>query len=658
MPQFIFTSPQGVKYSVSGPAGATQEQAFQMLQQHMAAAQAQPAAPQQVANPNMGGTNFGLTPAAAASGWGGGTVHTPGGGNFPQIPNSVSAGGFLHNLGGMVNDVGQAAQGVARGAVNGAEQATDDTLDISPQDLTEHPDYSMSQLVALSQQRKSAQIAQMDQRFGLGTPDGSVAQMAGQLASPGPGGAVPENALVGATQALDTAAGQLQNAAPGKTVGQALRSPALQRVESSVGRLPGGAPIWDAISGQVHALGGRVSDLIDSLRGSWGADAEDAGNMLKGSLTKAMANIKAVAGAPFDKIADMIPSTTKVAPTHTFNTLEELTATPQDGTHMGQALPEPAARPMLVRMYEALKQDMAGTSPGGLAGADGRPLSTGNGHVPLASLRSWKKQLGQTIDWTAGDAVNGALKHVYNAVNQDIMDGARLVNPKLAGAIDSANASYKVAKAQMENLGRVVDKNGGTDTIFNSLMNTTKGGSIPLRRVLVHLGESDRQVLAASMLRRLGTEAGSAATTANGAQFSASSFLTNWSNMNADAREALFGRLPEQYADKVTQLAKNVAELKSYTGVLPNAPNTAGAWMRAGALGAVLDSLVHADWRSAATIAGGAAANFGLARVMTNPEAVGKLVETSADALRQARKAAATASVASRLAMPTNTPQQ
>ena len=37
MPTFEFTSPEGVKYSVEGPDGATKEQAFAILQQQLSA---------------------------------------------------------------------------------------------------------------------------------------------------------------------------------------------------------------------------------------------------------------------------------------------------------------------------------------------------------------------------------------------------------------------------------------------------------------------------------------------------------------------------------------------------------------------------------------------------------------------------------------------
>src|ERR1700738_4988338 len=38
MPTFEFTSPEGKTYSVDGPEGATKEQAFQILQQHLGGA--------------------------------------------------------------------------------------------------------------------------------------------------------------------------------------------------------------------------------------------------------------------------------------------------------------------------------------------------------------------------------------------------------------------------------------------------------------------------------------------------------------------------------------------------------------------------------------------------------------------------------------------
>lgn len=47
MPKFVFTSPEGKKYTVSGPEGATKEQAFEMLQRQIGGAQPKVAEPKE-----------------------------------------------------------------------------------------------------------------------------------------------------------------------------------------------------------------------------------------------------------------------------------------------------------------------------------------------------------------------------------------------------------------------------------------------------------------------------------------------------------------------------------------------------------------------------------------------------------------------------------
>ncbi|WP_341918696.1 hypothetical protein [Polaromonas sp. YR568] len=53
MPTFDFTSPEGKKYTVEGPAGATQEQAFQILQSQLSAESAKPSFGQMLKNEVM-----------------------------------------------------------------------------------------------------------------------------------------------------------------------------------------------------------------------------------------------------------------------------------------------------------------------------------------------------------------------------------------------------------------------------------------------------------------------------------------------------------------------------------------------------------------------------------------------------------------------------
>ena len=68
MSNFIFTSPQGQKYTVKGPEGATQEQAFNMLQQHLFQGKPDPAPSSMLGNIGTGIKDVGIGLGRAAAG--------------------------------------------------------------------------------------------------------------------------------------------------------------------------------------------------------------------------------------------------------------------------------------------------------------------------------------------------------------------------------------------------------------------------------------------------------------------------------------------------------------------------------------------------------------------------------------------------------------
>lgn len=92
MPSFEFTSPEGTRYAVTGPDGATKEQAFAILQQQIGMGRAQMANPQTAGVPNAFGQN---APAAQA----------------PEPARS---------LGDKIGGIGEAALTLATGATSGA----------------------------------------------------------------------------------------------------------------------------------------------------------------------------------------------------------------------------------------------------------------------------------------------------------------------------------------------------------------------------------------------------------------------------------------------------------------------------------------------------------------------------------------------------------
>lgn len=442
-----------------------------------------------------------------------------------------------------------------------------------------------------------------------------------------------------------TKPGQAPPVQPGQTAGQYFNSPVMQWLERGLSYLPGGGAIRRAVAQQNDALGTKVGTIVDNLRGNSGAEPEDVGTMLSGSLDKAAQRIKQAAGQPFEDIEAKIPAGIKVEAANTYSTLNDLTAVPQGGENLGSMLVSPKLQGMLT----ALKQDMRGAST--ILGPDGKPISIGNGLIPIDVLRAWKTRLGGMIDWTkfSSDPENGALKQVWKSLNSDIMQGAEMVNPALRPEIADANSQYQVAQAQLDVLHRVIDKAGGPEKIFTSLMSGTKDGASDIRAVVSQLSPADRQLLAAAQLRRMGL-ATPGAQGAAGDVFNASTFLTNWNRMHPDARAVLFGMLPDKYAASVTQLAKNAEALKSYAGILHNSSGTAPALIGAGDIGSMLTFLMTGHWHAAAALGSSVIGTKVLASALTNPKAVAWLArQTMPSALAGLKTAAGLSGAASAL---------
>lgn len=398
------------------------------------------------------------------------------------------------------------------------------------------------------------------------------------------------------------------------TVGQASGNRAVQWFEAGLARIPGGGAIRNAIATQNEKLGNSVSDVVDNLRGGAEAEPEAAGNVLETQLKNAQLRIKTAAGAPFEAIIQQIPLGSKINATNLRNALEEATTVPTGGENFGGRLVSPELKGMLTD----LDKDIAAAG--------------GSGAMPIEVLRAWKTKLGSKIDSMGGwDSPNagasvGELKTIYNALNTDIMDGAASINPRLKPMIQAANSQYQVAQAQLDVLHRVINKDT-SEQIFTSLMSGTKDGASTIRQVLSQVDPASRQIVAASMLRRMGL-ANPGAQGAAGEVFSADTFLTNWSRMHADARDVLFGQLPEGYSANITKIAQNAELLKRYGKVLPNNSNTTQSYLASWLIESLLGSIASGHVVGGpALIAGQAGGAMLLSKTLTSPRAVAWLAK-------------------------------
>lgn len=104
-----------------------------------------------------------------------------------------------------------------------------------------------------------------------------------------------------------------------------------------------------------------------------------------------------------------------------------------------------------------------------------------------------------------------------------------------------ANNYYKMSASRLDQLERVVDKNGGPEKVYAAAMSGTKDGGTTLRAVMQALDQEGQRAVTGAVLKRMGL-ASAGQQGAEGAEFSAQTFLTNWNKLSPEARRALFDR--------------------------------------------------------------------------------------------------------------------
>lgn len=464
------------------------------------------------------------------------------------------------------------------------------------------------------------QIEARNKKLGLDDPyatrDDWFAQIAGGFAAPMP--SLPGGGALSTARSADAAGG---------TWGLQTGSRVVQMVESTLARLPGGGSIVRALKGQTDRAAHTSEDIVHNLSGGADASATGAGTALKGQLGKAAERMKTEAATHYDDIEKLIPPGTHVGVSATLNMLREITS-PVAGA---EATTATLVNPKLAAIRQGFEADIKA------AGAESLPYSV---------LKKLRTKIGDQIEWGpfSTDTANGQLKRLYSALTADMSNGAASISPQAAAAVRTANAAYAASKEEQKVLTAVMEKAGGPEKVFASLISGTREGATTIKQVLAAIDQPSRNLLAASALQRMG-RATAGAQDAAGGVFSVETFLTNWNRMSGEARQALFGSLPGGYAASVTQLARNVERLKAYQKVLPNASNTAQAALWGGELASGITAILTGNVFLAAKIAVLPAGTKLLSTAMTNPQTVKWLVAETARLLPPAAQASAAASV-------------
>jgi len=404
-------------------------------------------------------------------------------------------------------------------------------------------------------------------------------------------------------------------AAAGATpsVGQASGKRSIQGMENSLRALPTSeGVISDFAQRQSEEIGTGLQKLARNL--SSNPSAESAGRAIEAGASTFAKNIAATRKALYWQVDQLIPRGTSVQLPNTWRTVVDLTTPVRGAENTTGAL----INPNIATMRKNLQQDLA----------------RGGGRMPYEALKELRTRIGRELDASilSPDKTTAQYKALYASLSRDMEAAAKAQGPAAEGAARRANTFTRVSADRLEDIQRVIDKNGGPERIYQAAVSGTRDGGTTIHKVMQSLDRQQQRAVTAAVIRRMGL-ANPGAQDASGEVFSARTFMTNWNNVSKEAKRALFDRHGPGFSedmDRITRVAQNIDKGSAVY------KNPSGSGTLVGSIGYYV-SLAQAVSHGVSTgnywPAGGVAAvGYGgnqLAEALTNPDVVKWLAGTT-----------------------------
>lgn len=526
---------------------------------------------------------------------------TPGERVASDVGEALTGGALTLGMGGLINQ----GRNMLAAGIPAARSRLADLLTAQPK----------LQAVSTATGAGAAGVAR---ETGAGEGTQLAAGLVGGLA-PGVGSAGSAAALRGLVRGRDGA--QMQRtiedfAALGATpsVGQASGNRLLQGAENLLAGGPTSAGVMNRFAErQADSIGQGLQRRADSL--SRNASAERAGRAIERGVDTFAGNTNATKRALYWQADQFIPEQTPVQLQNTWREVVDLTTPTAGATATSSAL----IQPTILRLRENLAADLA----------------AGGGNIPYSALKRIRSDIGEAI--SNSSPLNPTsdireLRRLYAALSRDMEAAAQAQGPEAVRSARRANNYTRAVADRLEQVRRVVDKNGGPERVFNAVMSGTRDGGTTLRAVMQSLPKEGQQALTAAVIRRMGL-ATPGAQDAAGDAFSAATFLTNWNRVSPEAKRALFDRHGPAFSRDMDRIARVADNIKQGSRVFANPSGTANrAAAQAYGVGLPL-SIAQAPftghyWPVVATIGGGITANIA-ARALTNPRIVRWLADST-----------------------------
>lgn len=393
------------------------------------------------------------------------------------------------------------------------------------------------------------------------------------------------------------------------SVGQASGRRSVQGVENLLAASPTaeGAMVR-ASERQSAEIGAGLDRLANNL--SRNPSAENAGRAIEEGAKTFGRNVSAVRKALYWQVDKLIPRNASVQLPKTWRTIVQLT-TPTKGAEntTGDLI-----SPVMTQLRESLAKDVA----------------NGGGKIPYDALKQIRSRIGEEMD--ASILVNtretAQYKQLYGALSLDMEEAAKLGGPAAERAARRANTFTRVSAKRLEDVQRIIDKNGGPEAIYNAAMQGTRDGGTTIRKVMQSIDKNQQRAVTAAFLRRMGM-ANPSAQDATGEVFSARTFLTNWNKVSPEAKRALFDRHGPRFSEDMDRIARVAENIDKGSTVFKNPSGTGNRTAAIGYWLALGHSLYQQDWRTASGIAALGVGTNRLAHKMTDPGVVKWLADTT-----------------------------
>lgn len=393
------------------------------------------------------------------------------------------------------------------------------------------------------------------------------------------------------------------------SVGQASGNRLVQGVENVLSGGPTSAGVMNRFAErQADDIGSGLRQLADDFTPN--ASAERAGRAVERGVETFGRNVGAQKRALYWQADRYIPEDTPVSLGNTMQAVARLTTPMQGASATTGAL----VNPRLAALRQTLVDDLA----------------AGNGQIPYAALKRIRTNIGEQIsDYSLSpDTPTRELKQLYAGLSRDMEAAAQAQGPEAVRAAKRANNYTRVAADRLEQVQRVIDKNGGPERVYTAAMSGTRDGGTTLRAVMQSLPKEGQQAVTGAVIKRMGL-ANPNAQDAAGEAFSAGTFLTNWNKVSPEAKRALFDRHGPAFSKDMDRIARVAENIKSGSQVFANPSGTANraAAMTYGA------SLVASMFDPSMATTGGLLAGGGIAnlssRALTNPRVVRALARAT-----------------------------